>query len=114
MFALGLGLLAFAVTLPGCATGPNPKPNPCIGTAKDRETMPCTCPATLNPGCMPWITDAKKPKKTCYRMTLGCDEIDWDATPDSAGVLHGHCRKSDDTPRAIPCDDVPKPDGGSR
>ena len=53
----GLGLMALAVVLASCATGPNP----CIGSAKDRELMPCTCPATLNPGCAPWPTDTKAP-----------------------------------------------------
>lgn len=51
-----LGFVTIAAVLPSCATGPNP----CIGSASDRETMPCTCPATLNPGCEPWLTDVKK------------------------------------------------------
>lgn len=55
---VALALLAWGMTrLGGCATT---GPSPCIGSAKARETMPCTCPGTLNPGCAPWITDATR------------------------------------------------------
>lgn len=53
-----IALLGWALTrLSGCATGPNP----CIGSAQARLTMPCTCPGTLNGACEPWIVAAKKP-----------------------------------------------------
>lgn len=56
---VAVGLLAWGIVhLDACATT---GPNPCIGSAKARELMPCTCPATLNPGCEPWITDTKRP-----------------------------------------------------
>lgn len=35
--------------------------NPCIGTAAQRQTMPCTCPGTLDPACYPFPSDAKRP-----------------------------------------------------
>jgi ABC-type nitrate/sulfonate/bicarbonate transport system substrate-binding protein len=52
MFALGLGLLAFAVTMPGCAGWLS-------GCDGDPETLPCTCGGQRNPGCVPWIVAAK-------------------------------------------------------
>ena len=60
--AIGLGLMVLATV--GCATAPNPKPNPCIGSYVARQTMPCTCPGSTDPACYPFPQDAKKPKKT--------------------------------------------------
>jgi hypothetical protein len=54
LMVVGLALMVLGVV--GCATGPNP----CIGSAKDRETFPCTCPQTLNPACAPWPNDDTK------------------------------------------------------
>lgn len=55
-----IGIVALLTV--GCATGPNPKPDPCIGPFSARAKMPCTCPGTLDPTCAPWLTDAKRKK----------------------------------------------------
>lgn len=103
-------IIAFlALTAAKCAHGPNP----CIG--KPANELPCWCPATTSPECAPWITDAKqKPRGTCYRMTIGCEEIQWDDKPDARGVYHGKCIKSPAPPAEIPCADVPHSDSGAR
>ena len=58
---VAIGIIACAVAFgPGCATGPDPKPNPCIGSYEARKTMPCQCPGTLDPTCLPWLTDSTR------------------------------------------------------
>lgn len=52
-----VALIASLSGMAGCATfGP-----PCTG---DPTKMNCTCGGQRNPGCLPWITDAKKPTTT--------------------------------------------------
>lgn len=55
-----LGVLALFIAHAGCASGPNPKPNPCVGSFEARKTMPCQCPGTLGPTCAPWLTDSTR------------------------------------------------------
>jgi hypothetical protein len=55
-------LIVLIAMLAGCATGPNPKPNPCLGSYEDRKTMGCQCPGNLNPACAPFPSDAKRKK----------------------------------------------------
>ena len=58
---IAVGMLAMLLGSADCATV---GPNPCIGTAAQRATMPCTCPGSTDPACYPFPQDAKKPKKT--------------------------------------------------
>lgn len=54
---VALGILAYLLGGgAGCAHGPNP----CIGPASARPTMPCTCPGTTDPACYPFPSDATR------------------------------------------------------
>lgn len=54
-------LAATAIGSVGCAhTGPDP----CIGSYRDRLTMNCACPATLDPACPDWPNDDTKRRPT--------------------------------------------------
>lgn len=55
-------IVIVALLAGGCASGPKPKPNPCIGPFEARATMGCQCPGNLNPACAPFPQDAKRKK----------------------------------------------------
>jgi hypothetical protein len=57
---LRIGMLV-AFLAPACATT---GPNPCLGPASARPSMPCQCPGTTDPSCYPFPSDAKKPPAT--------------------------------------------------
>lgn len=85
--------------------------------------MSCECPTSPNPACAPFPNDngdnpstmTKKPvKKTCYRMTMGCSDIQWGPL-DEHGNRSGKCVGAPlDTPQEIPCADIPKTTEGDR
>ena len=107
---VAFGLLC-AFRFVGCATT---GPNPCIGSYAARQTMPCTCPGTLDPACAPFPDDnipswaqsvkEKDGKKVCYRVRMGCTPAAGSTSCVAAPL---------GVPQEIPCVDNLKPHGGT-